>query len=265
MNESIHVGVNQVDTTQYGSTLPKLFGPPWDIEAMSGIAKNVAGVLKPKPLLNEQAKADDVLKALADAAKRVTQGLVIISFAGHGYPTQGGSVQGWCLFDRVLTEREIKQALRAFGKGVRVVVVADCCYAMPEEGLLGAVRRWLGRGKRSTPSVVRCVPRKSLRAVLKSPAAPKRLFGAVAGSSDYKCAVMWFASCGHNQKAYDGKDGSAFSHVLGDSFAHGETWSYTQLCDKVRESVNSAQTPECALITSGITGGEWGTSSPAFR
>ena len=265
MNASINIGVSQVDTRQYGSILPPLAGPPWDIQAMGRIARNLAGVAAPKLLPNDTARAKDVLAALADAAVRITEGLVIISFSGHGYPSRGANVQGWCLYDRVLTELEIKQALLRFGKGVRVLVVADCCYAMPEEGLLGAFKRWFWGAGRPAPAVVKCVPKKDVALISRSPAAPKPLLGAVATPGNYRCAVMWFASCGSMQKAFDGAQGSVFTRAMEISFEHGERWTYEQLCGVVRQSVNSKQTPECALITSGETDGNWGTGSIAFR
>jgi hypothetical protein len=267
MNVAINIGVGRVDRRRYNVELPPLSGPKGDCRTMENIVSRIADVARPVPLMDEDATASRVLGALSSAARSTNQGLVIVSFSGHGFPSVNGdnSRQGWCLHDRILTESEIKAAVLAFGKGVHVLVVADCCYAMPEESWFDMARRRLGFGRPGVSDVAKCVPRKDWKAVSESPAAPSILAGPAVVTLNFKCAVMWFAACKSNQKAYDGRINSLFTGALEEVVSREEALSYDDLCVRIAGSIRRRQTPECRLLTSGETGGGWDTDARSFH
>lgn len=53
--------------------------------------------------------------------------LVVISFSGHGNYSPDTKLNKWLLYDSDLMEHELYQLLRLFPKGVRVVLIGDCC------------------------------------------------------------------------------------------------------------------------------------------
>ena len=79
---SIHIGLNEVDATQYHEPLP-LAGCVHDAHAMYELA--AAAGFEPRLITGENATALVVLSAITEACRRVgTDGTLLLTFSGHG-------------------------------------------------------------------------------------------------------------------------------------------------------------------------------------
>jgi len=79
---SIHIGLNQIDPTHYGTT-GDLRGCENDARAMQSIAAMFG--YESTMLLTKQATALNVLKELSRAAQRLAPGdTLLLTYAGHG-------------------------------------------------------------------------------------------------------------------------------------------------------------------------------------
>jgi len=263
-NASIHIGVGKVDPEQYRPVvLDPLIGPKGDREYMATLARRIAGVDSPVVLPGD-VKWDAVRHEVLSAAASMTDGLCIISFSGHGTPSANGSQQGWCLRDRILTRSELLEWISTFQSGVRVLVVADCCYAAPQGGLFGFLMRRLGLDQRA--AVVKCVPRKYWGLISKSRAgaATRRAF-AVRSESVSRCALLWFAACAEEEKTRDGNPRSVFTSKLEAYCRRRVDWTYEELCGVIAYALTNIQKPSCRLVATGTPAIQWGTASKVFR
>lgn len=69
------------------------------------------------------------LKAAVTNFKGSQDGLLVVGFSGHG-AALGEEHLAWVLSDGMLPEEELRQALQPMPRGVEVVLVVDCCYAL---------------------------------------------------------------------------------------------------------------------------------------
>jgi len=93
------------------------------------------GFVEPALLLGEQATRSAVRARLASSATLCEPGdLFLLSFSGHGGRTRLRGEDGelrdagtWQLYDGTLNGEQLNAELSRFRRGVRVLVVADCC------------------------------------------------------------------------------------------------------------------------------------------
>lgn len=79
-------------------------------------------------LTDKSATLNKFVIGLIKILKYVTAGdLVVITFSGHGMYTSETKLNKWLLYDSDLMEHELYQLLRLFPKGVRVILIGDCC------------------------------------------------------------------------------------------------------------------------------------------
>lgn len=132
---SIHIGLNGVDPDAYNGWPGTLAGCINDAKAMQQIADSVN--YQSRLLTDAGASAQAVLDALSDAAGESRSGdIVIFTFSGHG--GQLVDVSGdepdekdetLVLYDRMLLDDELYDALAQFGQGVRVIGTSDSCHS----------------------------------------------------------------------------------------------------------------------------------------
>jgi len=131
---ALHIGINAVDPSHYGSALP-LSGCHADARDMSSIAR--AAGFRAKTLLDGEATSN-ALSAELDAAARllVAGDIFLLTYAGHG--TRVPDVEGdesdrldeaWVLFDRMFLDDEVHAAFAGFAPGVRVCLISDSCHS----------------------------------------------------------------------------------------------------------------------------------------
>ena len=87
---------------------------------------------------DEDAKVDDFIGKLKELANELDHGdTLAIYFCGHGYQLSPRRQQkyklrdeeGWCFYDRILFFVELWELARRFRAGVKIVIIADSCYA----------------------------------------------------------------------------------------------------------------------------------------
>jgi hypothetical protein len=137
MGMSLHVGVNYVDTSFYGTEQElRLDKPESDARAMSAIAEEEG--LAPRVLLTgTDATRERVLTGIARAAEWLMPGdLFLLSYSGHGAQVRDdssdergdGMDEVWVLYDSSLKDDDLARSLAKFRSGVRIVIVTDCCH-----------------------------------------------------------------------------------------------------------------------------------------
>ena len=134
---SIHIGLNQVDPSQYNGWNGQLQACEADARDMRDIAD--ARGFSPTVLLTEEATAQAVIDALNSAAAELDAGdTLLLTYSGHGgqVPDMHGGDEGadakdetWVLYDRMLVDDELYALWAAFKRGVRILVLSDSCHS----------------------------------------------------------------------------------------------------------------------------------------
>lgn len=132
---SINIGLNRIDPNHYGGD-GALAGCVFDANDMADIARS-RGFQNPTILLDEQATAEAVSNAIADAAQRLQGGdTLFISYSGHGGQVTDsngdegdGDDETWCLYNRQFIDDELFALWTRFAAGVRIFVVSDSCHS----------------------------------------------------------------------------------------------------------------------------------------
>jgi metacaspase-1 len=147
---SLHIGLNAVDPSHYGGWTGPLVACEADAEEMAAIARSKK--FSANTLLTAEATRTALLDELARAAKALEAGdIFFLTYSGHGgqLPDRNGDEineddETWCLYDGQVVDDELYDAYAKFAKGVRILVLMDCCHS-------GTVRREYPRKK---PNVV---------------------------------------------------------------------------------------------------------------
>jgi hypothetical protein len=132
---SLHVGVNEVDQTEYVGWDGSLTGCENDARDMAALATRAGFV--PTVLLTVDATADRVLQEIGRAAGILQPGdSFLLSFACHGaqFPSTDPSEtdrknEAVVLYDRMVLDDDINRALSAFSANVRLEMIADFCHS----------------------------------------------------------------------------------------------------------------------------------------
>lgn len=134
---SIHIGLNEVDPSQYNGWNGQLQACEADALDMRDIA--TARGFSPTVLLTKEATAQTVTDALNSAAAELDAGdMLLLTYSGHGgqVPDMHGGDEGadakdetWVLYDRMLVDDELYALWGAFKRGVRILVLSDSCHS----------------------------------------------------------------------------------------------------------------------------------------
>ena len=131
---SLHIGVNKVDPSHYGSEAP-LRGCENDARDMQAIATSVG--YQTGILLTNDALSTTFLDYVSTAAKSLVPGdTFLLTLACHGSQIDDatgdeddGKDETWCLYDRMIIDDEVYAAFNKFSEGVRIFVVSDSCHS----------------------------------------------------------------------------------------------------------------------------------------
>ena len=251
---SIHLGVNYVDVNHYHGTFQLPFCAN-DAAAMAILAEDrgfvVAGVF-----INQEATSRRLLSFLEALACELQNGdMLLVTFSGHGTSVKDrdgdekdGRDEAWVLFDRQLVDDELGRAWAAFKKGVRIVVVADCCHAGtsikdPGTAFPGATPFLLPQIEKDPTDMLP----KNEQELLQLPA------------GDIKAEVLLLAACGDKQLARSGsKTGSELSLFTDELLTvyHKKTFdkTYQGLVNAINRQIpaNYFQKPLVCSINPGI-------------
>lgn len=221
---SVHVGLTRVAEDAYrGGWRGFCRWAAQDAQAMHQLAS--AAGFDARLLLTEQATRAAVAAELADAARTLTAGdLLVWTYAGHGarLPDQGdGQLHGgdeprdqaWCLSDGFLLDDEVRAHLAGLAPGVRVLVVCDCCFSgtMTVESLHDD-----GDPPRAMPPDAVDEAFDAQRAHLDPIRARLRAERPAVAAS-----VLLLAACGQDAFAFEGKGQGKFTAALLDAWAGG--------------------------------------------
>lgn len=136
---SLHVGLNQVDSSKYGGWDGKLNGCENDARTMVRIAE-AEGFDEVHTMFTRQATTGAVLQFINDVARRLNPGdLFLLTYAGHGGqlpnqsaqddPEEDGFDETWVLWDEQLRDDLLWEAWANFRPGTNIVVCSDSCHS----------------------------------------------------------------------------------------------------------------------------------------
>ncbi|MDQ1060410.1 hypothetical protein QFZ23_004311 [Arthrobacter globiformis] len=136
---SLHIGLNQVDPSQYGGWDGKLNGCENDARTMVGIAE-AEGFDEIHTMFTRQATSSAVLGFIGEAAQRLKPGdLFVCTYAGHGGqlpnlnaqddPEESGSDSTWVLWNEQLRDDLLWESWLKFAPGTNIVIISDSCHS----------------------------------------------------------------------------------------------------------------------------------------
>jgi Caspase domain len=129
----VHIGVDVVSSFRYGGGMAQLKRACIDMRQLARLASRRG--FSVVALGNERATVSTVRQAVMSAVRELRAGdAFVLTFSGHGVGahTAGIHQQAWCLFDDTLLrygENGLDALLAQFRRGVRILVVANCCFA----------------------------------------------------------------------------------------------------------------------------------------
>jgi metacaspase-1 len=262
--ESLHIGINRVDSSHYGSEL-QLLGCHNDARDMAQIAASAG--YQTTILLDDQATTINVSTWLKGAAKRLERSdWLLITFAGHGgqvADTDGEEADGLdetiVLYDRMLLDDELYLLLAGFHAGVKILFISDSChsgtnYRNPEYKSLISSQTMSGYyahtgGAFRTPgmSVTQNAFDKNLNAYR---AATVSL--PVSARTLVKASVVQLAACQDEQYAADGGGNGLFTTKLKQVWNGGAfKGSHRSLWQSIAREMPPTQSPNLVVFGEG--------------
>lgn len=230
---SIHLGVNDPQQCE-GQKLQHSEATAW---RMAGLAAQ-AGYQALRVLRGPEAMRQALRRELEAAAGALCAGdILFVSFSGHGALQRNlacgehGWDEAWCLHDGILLDDELADWWRRFRRGVRILVVAECCYAggNARDALIPPpFAAWPGTWP-GTVMVTRDAP------AMKAPCDSERI----------EASVLLLVACGEKEQARDG----LFTQHLLELWGNGAfTGSYVDLLHLLRQRLLPVQNPDLQMI-----------------
>jgi metacaspase-1 len=248
---SIHIGLNHVDPAHYEGWDGELNACIADAQDMQALAKK-RGFKGRQLLLDKNATAAAVSGAIADAAKALVKGdVLLLTYSGHGgqvkdrnHEEKDRMDETWVLFDRQLVDDELYSLWAKFKPGVRILALSDSCHS-------GTVVKdfpaFLDGGPRA-----RFMPREVAAKVEKAhESLYKKIQKENKGSEKAKigASVLLISGCMDNQTSMDGEENGAFTGALKKIWAGGKfKGNYSSFRDKIRALLPSTQSPNYYFI-----------------
>jgi metacaspase-1 len=248
---SIHIGLNHVDPAHYEGWDGELNACIADAQDMQALAKK-RGFKGRLLLLDKNATAAAVKGAIADAAKALVKGdVLLLTYSGHGgqvkdrnHEEKDRMDETWVLFDRQLVDDELYTLWAKFKPGVRILALSDSCHS-------GTVVKdfpvFLSGGPRA-----RFMPRPVGEKVEE---AHESLYRKIQkenkGSEKAKigASVLLISGCMDNQTSMDGDENGAFTGALKKIWADGKfKGTYRSFRDKIVARLPSTQSPNYYFI-----------------
>ncbi|HET8799103.1 MAG TPA: hypothetical protein VFO89_15530 [Thermoanaerobaculia bacterium] len=127
------MGISTFSNDAYGSAVADTVSCARDAEQLAGAAGRAGFWTR---TFTGTVNVADVKASVLHAASVLSAGdYFLLTFSSHGYPPYGNSPRGWAFsdakFDRdtLGPSDSIERWLRAFAAGVRILIVANCCFA----------------------------------------------------------------------------------------------------------------------------------------
>jgi hypothetical protein len=238
---SLHVGVGTLDPAHY-PPVAVLRRCEADAQSLAAVAE--ARGYSTRSLLGSQATTSAVLGALAEAARRLSDGdSLLFTFSGHGgrLPDLTGDEgadpydETLCLYDRELLDDELFVAWCRFAKGVRIVMVADSCHSGTAHRLRDErderVVEWKGTTRQQQDDLLSRHLDHYID-VARDAARRRTTLGA---------HVLLVAACGDNERAAEGREHGLLTGALVDVLPTCD--SYDALQSALRARLDGVQRP----------------------
>jgi len=238
-----------------------------DALAMATIARSRG--FRASVLLTKAAVRKAVLGHLKKAVRALQAGdIYCMTFAGHGgqIPDRNGDEEDnrdetWCLYDAQLIDDELWAMWAQFRKGVRVLIVADCCHSGTIARVAPLMRpEFVGR-VRFAPSPV----------IMMTYRAHKRFYDGLqkdlppvektmkAGRGDP--SLLGLTGCQDNQLASEGQDNGLFTGELVRVWNDGKfAGSYLKMIAAIKPGMPATQSPN--LFSAGTRSNTFARQSP---
>ena len=285
---SIHIGLNAVDPDYYHFE-GRLKGCEKDAEYISTLAVGFESI----KLLGSEGKATvkDVKGAILESATKLADdGILFISFSGHGGQIRArnekdGLYETWCLFDEIMSDREFFVLLTTahFKRTQRILVISDSCHSGTVVGNIPAgsdglfkdtidlLSSFLGIENAEInnhpieliDNGFKVIPKDILKKVYnenknyydEKQNNTETSFHNINPTQDYRelvdASVLLISACQDWQLARDGVEHGVFTQALKDVLASGETMNYLKLHQAIWEKLkDSGQNPNYYRIGS---------------
>lgn len=135
---SIHIGVTEFEDAAYGN-LVDTTSCGFDAKELGAIATKSGFAAT---VYHDYVDLATVRRAVADAAARLQAGdYFLLTQSSHGFAANGTLPRAWCFSDAKLDRdhtpnsvESVESWLSGFRDGVRILVIANCCFAGPPPG-----------------------------------------------------------------------------------------------------------------------------------
>lgn len=247
---SLHIGINNVDSSYYGQIVPSLSGCINDMNNIRDLATSIGYFAN--TLANEQATRqgiqDEILRLgnLTDS-----DGILLISYSGHGAPldeSQGlnaddeetGNDQAWVAYDGFLVDDLINECFCKLPENLRIVVVSDSCFS-------GSITKVFGT-LASEFQTKRSISFAQVRAILIQN--NQKLDDIKFHSNkEPKASVILLSACTDRQFAFESNSEGLFTVELLKTFAEfiktdNRNINYPQFLDLIRAKIGAQQQPQ---------------------
>ena len=273
---SIHIGLNKIDETHYGTT-GDLANPENDAASMAELA-TANGFTASPPLLTNDATSTAVTNAIKQAASTLTSGdILLLTYAGHGaqIPDANGDEKDaqdetWVLYDRQLLDDELYGLLATLADGVRVLILSDSCHS-------GTVARDLPLSLTTTelerafdtnephrvPQRIRTLPHEAqLHNYQRDQQLYTQIQRATPAQPAFAADVLLISGCQDNQTSSDGTSNHGlFTQTLLNTWNNGAfKGTYATLHKKIVADMPFFQTPN--LFQAGKTSAAFRNQAP---
>lgn len=132
---SLHIGLNEVDSSAYKVNIPFLPGPESDALSMLKLADQLG--YETSVLLGSKATSENVKSQIDLARSTLDSGdIFLLTYSGHGSSIPDKSRdeedkrdETWVLYDREFLDDEIALHLARIKPSVRVVILSDSCHS----------------------------------------------------------------------------------------------------------------------------------------
>lgn len=221
---SIHVGINKYDREYYGGNI--------DLQQCVNDAENFYDFIEgrgfqPVLITNQGATVEKFTDLMTDAAKTLKKGdILFLTDSSHGtYDDNiaGGKVKrqtAICLHDGIFWDYEMRELLKKFKAGVKVIWLSDCCFAESNWRFIRDSQPYNNALARYTP--------KPKGAVAVPTQGDKR---------SIRCNLFTYSSSNIYQVSYEDENGGVFTWSVLQALKKEPAASYYQLWKRSSEII----------------------------
>ncbi len=223
---ALHIGINALDPSSYNGRYGSLSCAESDARKLSQIGYHRAYCYS-TTLLTQCATKYNLTRILGYIASLAKPGdFFLLTFSGHGStkPDDDGEEEdkydeALCLYDGLYTDDDLNELLALFKKGVRIVIVSDCCYG-------GGIYRHNEDDDKLRKSLY--VERTKY---------------------EIMASVIMLLACGESEVAKSGLRASHFSHALFNIWDDGNyNGNYVSLLEDLRKALSGIQEPVIKVV-----------------